>query len=659
MGMFAKIGLHKVSSRALFDPMMGRIPEKLSGQDIQRFSLIQNRLIVLMMAVITLYSFLSVRLAYIAFVPHHSEQSLVSTGVGERLEIVDRNGEVLATQVPMANLIVNPSKVLDPVDAASRLVQVFPDMDSKTLYEKLSSEKTYTVLRRDLSPKEQQMVHDLGLPAFDFEYTQKRFYPEGNLFAHVLGYVTPDNNGQAGVELSLNSFLTTPAVPDSDGVIRKKPIVLSLDKRVQYVVHDILEKGQSHFKADGIASLIMDAKTGEIVSMVSLPDFDPNYRGGWTYDTNDKKEGAKELDDRHTNRVTLGTYEMGSTFKIFNTAIALETGAIKLTDQFDVTGPLYYRGHAIKDFHPHRGSLSVSDIFRKSSNIGSVRMADRFGVDVQQQYMRRFGMLHKPALELNEVSGPQIPRQWGYVEMMTIAYGYGISVSPLQLITGVASVINGGVFMSPTLVMKTPSQRKEEQTRSLESSALPVLTPNPVGEVGGADKKKANTNTMKLDRSLIPSGTRILSQKTSDQMRYLMRLVVEKGGTGTKADVEGYPVIGKTGTANKAKEGHKGYDGSSCIASFVGAFPYQDPQYAILVTVDTPKLEGFVEKCPTGGLVAAPLAGQVIERIAPLLNVKAITSNKGDFTTPTHSKKINDAAMIDDNKALAEEDSER
>ena len=528
------------------------MPDRVSdGADTHDF--LRRRMRVLLGLAACFYVLLPLRTIYLGIV-RPSPNSGGGGGVeAVRADIRDRNGMVLATRVSGADLIAEPPRLIDAGQAAAALHRVFPELKTEVLLRKLGDpEHRYVVVKRDVPPQQQQTFHDLGLPGFTFERRMHRFYPQGASAAHVIGYTDSDNNGIAGFEHTLDTL--HPVGGD---------LSLTLDMNVQFAVYETLQAAVEKTHALGGIGVMMRAADGQVMSMVSLPDFDPNVRR------------FKTGDPARFNKALTGVYEMGSTFKIFNTAIALETGAVKLSDKFDVTGPYYVHGRPITDYEQHRGSLSVSDIFRKSSNIGSAKMAERFAPGVQQRYLKKLGLLDKLPFDLPETAAPLLPRQWGPVESLTIAYGYGLSVTPLQLISAVSTVVNGGLAVRPTLFLHPQTEYRE----------------------------------------------RVFSPEVALTMRKLMRLVVEPGGTGKRADVAGYPVIGKTGTANKIRSGGKGYDGSSCMASFVGAFPYKQPEYVLLVMIDSAKIPGFTRKCATGGLVAAPVAHDIIARAAPLLGL--------------------------------------
>ncbi|KJS44891.1 MAG: penicillin-binding protein [Rhodospirillaceae bacterium BRH_c57] len=467
----------------------------------------------------------------------------------ERADIVDRNGVVLATNLPAMNLYANAQRVLDPADAASRLVGVLPDLKKSEVFERLSSGRPFIYLARNLTPRQQQVVNDLGIPGVYFEDSEYRATLHGHLASHVLGATDLDNNGIAGVELAFDSALKQ----------RTEPLRLTLDIRVQHAVRKTILDAMAHFKAKAGTAVVLDARTSEILSLVSLPDYDPERFG-------------EASEDARFNRATLGVYEMGSTFKVFNTAMALESGKIRLQDTYDTTKPLRIARFSIRDSHPEDRWLTVSEILVHSSNIGSARIAMDIGPDGQRAFLGSLGLLGPIATGLPESGSPLYPDRWRDVSTMTISFGHGIAVTPVHLATATAAVINGGVLRRATLL---PDHIEAE-------------------------------------------GTRVIQPETSDVVRRLMRLVVQDG-TAKKADVVGYQVGGKTGTAEKASGG--GYDRKKLRTSFISAFPMNDPKYVVLVVLDEPQGLKETFNFATAGWNAAPTAGRVIEAIAPLLGV--------------------------------------
>jgi cell division protein FtsI (penicillin-binding protein 3) len=468
-----------------------------------------------------------------------------------RAEIVDRNGVLLATSLDTASLYANPHKVPNAAAAARRLAEVLPERSVAELTALLASDRNFVWLERNLTPREQYEVNRLGIPGLDFQREQRRVYPNGPLAAHVLGFTDIDNAGIAGVEQSFDDSLKS----------RRNELALAVDIRIQQVLRHELALQIEKFKAIGGGGLVLDARTGEIVAMVSLPDFDPNMPGS-------------SSEDERFNRMTLGIYELGSVFKIFNHALALESGVATITSRYDATKPIRVGRFTINDYHPEKRWLTLPEIFKHSSNIGSAKMALDAGGAAQKKFLSDLGLLRRTSIELPEQGLPMYPATWRDVNTMTISYGHGIAISPLHMATAVAAIVNGGILHPPTLIRRKPED------------AVP--------------------------------GTRVVSAETSRAMRSLLRLVVEDG-TGRNASAPGYLVGGKTGTAEKQVNGI--YKRKALISSFVAAFPIHAPRYVVLAMLDEPK--GIKESFgfATAGWTAAPVVSRVIARTAPLLGI--------------------------------------
>lgn len=481
-----------------------------------------------------------------------------------RGDIVDRSGILVATSLPTASLYADPAMVMDVNEAANHLLRVMPDLDRIDLLAKLKSKRRFVWLHRNLTPDQHYQINRLGIPGFGFQNEERRVYPHGTLLAHVVGLTDRDGKGIAGVERYFDGVL--------DG--SPEPLRLSLDVRVQSLVREELVNTVAKFSAIGGAAVVMDVNTGELISMVSLPDFDPNLPGG-------------AIGDAIFNRVTKGVYEMGSTFKLFTAAMALDAGTVDIGGGYDASKPIKVARFTISDYHAENRWLSVPEILIHSSNIGAAKMAVDVGTERQQEYLRNLGLLNPSEIELPEVGGPLMPAKWREINTMTISYGHGIAVSPVQLASGISTLVNGGVRHPATLLARD------------------------AGDV-------------------IP-GERVFSPTTSLQLRGLMRLVV-RNGTGRKAEVPGYMVGGKTGTADK--QGGGGYQRNKRIASFVGAFPINDPRYVVLVLVDEPKGIKETFNYATGGWVSAPAVGRIVAGIGPLLGVPTTQMATLDDSTP-------------------------
>ncbi|MEQ9642965.1 MAG: penicillin-binding protein 2 [Alphaproteobacteria bacterium] len=479
----------------------------------------------------------------------------------ERGDIVDRNGTLVASNLSTVSLYADARLIDDAAAVAAKLVRIMPDLDEAAMRARLTSGRAFVWIKRNLTPAEQFAVNRLGIPGLDFQEAQRRIYPQGPLLAHVLGFTDIDNGGIAGLERSLDTRLRTR---------RDGPVELSIDLRVQHAVRDVLAASMARYKALGAAGLVLDATTGEVVSMVSLPDFDPNDAG-------------TASDDARFNRITLGVYELGSVFKAFTVAMALDTGTVDMRGGYDATHPIKVARFTIRDDHPKARWLSVPEIFKYSSNIGAAKMAMDVGTPRVRQFLARLGMLTRPDFELPETGAPLAPSPWRDINTMTVAFGHGLAVSPLQLASGMSALVNGGTLARPTLI-----------------------------------KQKTQ-----------PRADRVISKRTSRAMRGLLRLVVADG-TGKQADVPGYLVGGKTGTAEKAK--HGGYARKALISSFVAAFPIKQPRYVVYALLDEPRGIEETHGFRSAGWNAAPTAGRIIARIAPLLGVRP------EFAPPPESE---------------------
>ncbi len=472
----------------------------------------------------------------------------------ERGAIVDRNGVLLAANLATKSLYANPHHIIDPNEAAQKLVRLFPTLSKKKLLQKLSSKRRFVWIKRNLPPREQQAVMQLGIPGLEFRAEEKRIYPHGSVAAHVVGMVGLDGHGLSGVEKQFDTSFFTAKGQDT-------PLQLSVDIRAQAALHQELSRGIKEFRAKGGAGIVLDVNTSEVLAMASLPDFDPN-------NPHKIKSGAT------FNRATYGVYEMGSTFKAFTMALALDKGIAGLGDAYDATKPLRFARHTIRDHHPENRWLSLPEVFMHSSNIGTARIAMDIGQERQKTFMEQLGMLQPVGIELPETAMPMGPQRWRMINAMTISYGHGIAVTPLHLVAATASLVNGGMYHTPTILKRSAAEQ--------------------------------------------PEGTRVIKKRTSDLMRKLYRLVVTDG-TGKKAAVNGYMVGGKTGTAEKIVDGK--YDHKARISSYIAAFPMTKPKYVVLIVLDEPRGNASTFNIATGGMTAAPITSRVIHRIAPMMGV--------------------------------------
>jgi cell division protein FtsI (penicillin-binding protein 3) len=505
---------------------------------------------------------------------HAARARLVAPPPPPRPDIVDRNGTLLATNLDSPALYVDSKEMLqsgeNPDEAAQLISRALPDLLPAEIRGKLTSGHSFAYLKRSLTPRQEYLVNNLGIPGIQFSPAERRIYPMGDLAAHTVGYCNIDNVGEAGIERGIN-----PTLKDRSG-----PVTLALDARVQFVLKDELHRVMDEFEAKGAAGIIMNVNTGEIVAMASLPDFDPNHPP-----STNPKTATPEDKERIFNKITSGEYELGSVFKIFNTAMALDSGVSTMTSTYDARNPIEIGRFEIDDYHGKHRILSVPEIFAYSSNIGSARMAMAAGAERQRSFLAKLGLLSPVPIELDkvEVAKPHYPSVWRPVNVMTIAFGHGIAVTPLHMITATAAIINGGILHAPTM-LKVPDGEK------------------------------------------VP-GVRVISAKTSEQMRKLFRLVVEDG-TAKQAEAEGYVVGGKTGTAEKNMHGR--YEEKKLLSSFMGAFPINNPQYAIFTLVDEPHGNKESHGYATAGWTVVPATSRIIERIAPLLGVAPQDENSPD-----------------------------
>ncbi len=469
-----------------------------------------------------------------------------------RGDIVDRNGVLVATSLITASAYIDPKMVKDKEDVAEKIAAALKQ-DKAVLLKRLNGSSRFVWIKRSMPPAEQQVINSMGIPGLYFLPDEKRVYPQGNMLSHILGYVGVDNKGLAGIEQTFDTRLR-------DSVSNHEAVKLSIDVRLQAMLHDEMLAAMNEFSAIGAMGAILDIKSGELLAMSSLPDFDPH-------------KPSKATDAQKFNRATQGAYEMGSTFKTFTSAMALDAGTVTMKGGYDASRPFKIAGFTISDTHPKSRWLTVPEIFAYSSNVGTAKMALDVGSKKQKAFMEKLGMLKPIEIELAEKSTPLFPKDWKEINTVTISYGHGISVSPMHLLRGIAAVTNGGLLPTLTLIK---------------------------------NQGKA-------------SGERIVSEETSHNVRRLLRLVVEHG-TGGKANVEGYRVGGKTGTAEKINASGN-YNADAKIASFISVFPVDDPKYAVLVMVDEPKGNKSTYGYATGGWVSAPVVGRLIQRMGPLLGI--------------------------------------
>lgn len=536
---------------------------RIESDETRALDAARSRLRVLGMALGVGFALLGVRAIELAVAGPAEASGSTGAVVAEtrRGDLYDRTGQVLATTLQTHSLWADPTLVWDPVETAEALAGVLPDLDVERVTRDLSSRRRFVWVRRNLTPRQRQAVFALGLPGLEFRSEPRRVYPRGRLASHIVGYTDRDMNGLAGAERAFNA-----ALADDGG----RPVPLSIDMRVQFHLDEVLRSTMIEFEAEAASGIVMNVRTGEILGMVSLPDYDPN-------------RPAEATNGERLNRSAQSVYEMGSTFKAFTVALALETGTATLESGYDATRPLEIGGYTINDYHAEARWMTLAEIFTHSSNIGSSLIALEAGSDAQRDLLTRLRLLERAPIELAESADPLLPRQWGPTETATISYGHGVAVSPIATVAAFAAIANGGVYVQPTL--------------------------QPVA---------ANETIV---------GERILSEETAADVLALMRENVTDG-TGGNAEAPGFRVAGKTGTAEKPGRG--GYDRNRLISSFSAVFPYDDPQYAILVLLDEPQGNESTYGYATGGWTAAPATGEIISRIAPILGVERIDEDSGE-----------------------------
>jgi cell division protein FtsI (penicillin-binding protein 3) len=483
---------------------------------------------------------------------------------GARPDLLDRNGEILATDVKTMSVFAEPNRIIDKDEAVELITAVLPDVDARQLRERLGSRKGFVWVKRQITRKEQAEIFHLGLPGVGFVPENKRVYPNGPIGAHVIGFVDKDNVGIAGMEKYLDQqSLTDPHVPgfvvDPESL---KPVRLSLDLRVTHALRDELMVGMERFRAKAAAGMVVDVTTGEVLALVSMPDFDPN-------DPGDVRDPTK------INRIAVGVYEMGSTFKALSISMALDSGKVNLGSRVDARDSLRYGRFTIHDFHATHRVLTVPEVFTHSSNIGTARLALIVGVEGHKAFLKKMGQLDRLRTELPENAEPLVPKRWGELNTMTIAFGQGLNVAPIQAVMAVSALVNGGNMMVPTFLPRTPEEAAKVSHR-------------------------------------------VVSEQTSVSMRYLMRSNATHG-SASFANIPGYYVGGKTGTADKIIHGH--YSQDKVFTTFMAITPADKPKYLFMTVYDDPLPAPEDHGFHTAAYNAGRVAGALIRRVEPLEGV--------------------------------------
>jgi cell division protein FtsI (penicillin-binding protein 3) len=522
----------------------------------------RTRVVMTMTVFFGIYVAIGGRLLYFGMLDPEEGGAPQSRVTAARPDIVDRNGELLATDIKTFSLFAEPRRIVDADETIEKLSTVLPDLQVEQTYHKLRNGAGFVWLRRQLTPKQQAEILALGLPGIGFRTEKRRFYPGGPTAAHILGLTNIDNKGIAGIEKYIDdqglADLQATGLADPSSL---EPVKLSIDLRVQHIVRDEVATAMERYHAIAAGAVVLDVETGEVLAMASVPDFDPNN----PYNAHDK--------DR-LNRMSAGVYEMGSTIKSFTTAMALDSGKVTLESKFDASRPITIGRRTIRDFHGKHRVLTVPEVFIYSSNIGSAREADVVGIEGHRDFLHRLGLLERMRTELPEVARPTEPATWKKVHSITAAFGHGFSTTPLQTAVGAAALMTG-TLLPPTFLPRSPADAAE-------------------------------------------AGTRVVTDYTVESMRYLYRLNAEKG-SGKRAEVPGYRVGGKTGTAEKVVNGR--YASNVRFNAFLAAFPMDNPRYIVLSIIDEPKPEK-PGMGATAGLNAAPIVANIIRRSAALLGVK-------------------------------------
>ena len=542
-------------------PALVARPERLRlvGQRRQILAVMHQRLMLGMLVYGGIIAIIALRLIYLAaFGDHAGRKSGFVDLAPERGDIVDRDGQPLAQTLDAWTIGLQPAKLIgNKLDVAQKLAVLMPERDTATYLQMMRSGRSFYYLRRRAPPSLVDAVNALGEPGLALQREPDRLYPQTALAAHVVGYTDVDGNGMAGIERAFNDRLRDPAQ-------RGQPLTLSISGRIQQALEHELGAAMTHFSAIGAAGIVMDIHTGEVLAMTSLPQLNPNAAG----------QGSPEA---RFNRATSGVYELGSTFKPFTVAMAMDAGIIKSMGQmYNCPGELHVAGRRIGDTHPFNRPCSVAEIMKESSNVGTAQIADQLGAVRQKEFLRKMGFMNRVGVELKERGRTLTPREWSRTDVMTVGFGHSIAVTPLHLAIGYATLFNGGIYRPATL--------------------LKVDKDHPTGK-----------------------GHRVFSEDTSYKMRALVRLVVTHG-TGKKADAPGYRVGGKTGTADKVVNGR--YSSNLVMTTFAGVFPMDEPRYVMVVMLDEPKATAETFGFRYAGWNVAPVVSQTISRIAPMLGVR-------------------------------------
>ena len=531
-------------------------------QRVDLTAIAHNRLMLLLILFMAITAVVILRLTWVGIFAHGASSGGDASGlIPARADIVDRNGVPLARTMDAYSIAVRPSKLIgEPAELARKLHEIFPDEPEAAFYKKLTG-KGWAYLRRRALPEEVAAVNALGEIGIEFPREKERLYPQRSLAAHILGFApNGEGTGGMGVEAAFNDRLTDPA-------LRGQPFAISIDSRVQGALESELYAQMVSQNAKGAGGVIMDANTGEVIAMASIPVFDPNKLQNYA--------GKNCSESPLCNQIVQARYELGSTFKPLSIAEAMDRGVVtSMAKRYDATAPLAVAGFHIKDDHSLGRWINVPEILVHSSNIGTARIADEMGAAPMQQLFRNLQFDQRAPIELKERAKSLWPYNWGRITTMTVSYGHGIAVTPLHLAAAYAALVNGGIWRPATL--------------------------------------------RKLHANEVPEGHRVFSAATSARMRQLLRMIVA-AGTGRSADAKGFRVGGKTGSAEKPEEGR--YNKSSLVTTFASAFPMDNPRYVVLAMMDEPKGNAQTFGLRTAAWTAAPVVKRVVERTGPMLGV--------------------------------------
>ena len=538
----------------------------LDGARKVRGNLTQNRIRWMILALVLGFGMVGGRLVQLGMVETDTtiEGQARDIITATRPPILDRNGMEMAVDIRVPSLFAEPRRIIDVEEAVQKLRTVLPNLSEAWLRNRLTGDKGFVWLQRELSPAIEERILRLGIPGSDFITESKRFYPGMTEASHILGSVNIDNQGIAGIERHMDS--EDVALLQDLGLARGNalaPVELSIDMRVQHVMHEQLVDAMERYKAIAAAGVMVDIYTGEVVALASLPDFNPN-------------DPRTALVKDSFNRITAGIFEPGSIFKTISIAGALDSGAVRINDQFDARFGVRFGRFTIDDFHGKHRILSLPEVYKYSSNIGTIRIMQALGKDNYRAFLTTMGFDQRVQFELPEMRLPTVPKEFSEIGAATASFGHGLSVSPLHMVAAYGALTNGGNYIAPTLYKRDRA----------EAEAL---------------------------------YRRVVQPSTSANIRYLMRLnALEGSGSQMNKAALGYRVGGKTGTAEKVVDGR--YSSNKVTNFFASAFPLDNPCYAMVIMVDEPKSEN-PQSGTTAGWNAGTVTGRIVQRVAPMLGI--------------------------------------